>query len=877
VAENDPEIGASSSEGWLKEIVGGLAPPRRPLSVGEKLGPYEIAGVLGAGGMGEVYRARDPRLGREVALKVLPGGRQVDDLTLGRFREEARAAAALSHPNLLAIHDVALDAGVPYMVFELLDGETLRQRMGREPLGVREALGLAAQIAAGLAAMHGQGIVHRDLKPENLFVTTEGRAKILDFGLAKHASSPAAAAEPALTREGTVLGTIGYMSPEQVRGAPADARSDVFAFGAVLYEMISGSRAFEGKTDVELMAAILRDDPAPLTARGRAVPPLLEATVRRCLEKKPAQRFQSVADLAFQLGAIAGLGTEPHPVLPAERRGRWRWPALLVATAVAAAALAWMLSRPRREEPPAPASFERMTYRNGIVESARFAPDNRGIVYSASWEGAEPRLFSTSARVGSVDLGVPNAEVVSISQSGEMALILRRRPGGDPFERPGVLAQAPLGGGAPRELRERVHDADFAPSGADMAVAIGENRAERIEYPLGRVLYSTAGWVSHVRISPRGDRIAFLDHPVRLDDLGTVAVVDTSGHKRTLTRRWSTVWGLAWSPSGEELWFSAARQGRHRRLRAVDLSGRERTLARLPGNLTLLDVARDGRALLTIHQGRSDVFALAPGEKRERNLAWFDTSHATGMSADGRMLLLSEVSDAAGPLDATFLRRTDGSPAIRLAEGYGRDLSPDGKWAIVGQTVPPFRLHLVPTGAGELRPFTDMSLHSLGAWWVPGGERIVVTARKGDEAMRAYVLEIAGGAPRPISPTGIRWKDGAVSPDGKAFVGIDAAGVLRAYPLVGGEPRGIPGALPGDAPARFSPDGRYLFVYRREESPVRVYRIELSRGRRELWREIVLPDPIATFDRLKLSADAKAYAYCVMQVRSDLFVVSGLR
>src|SRR5262249_46959275 len=292
------------------------------ISAGSRLGPYEVVSPLGAGGMGEVYRARDTRLGREVAIKVLPPSLSADADRLRRFEQEARAAGVLNHPNITAVYDIGEHCGAPYVVQELLEGETLRQALAGAKLPPRKAIEYALQIAHGLAAAHEKGIVHRDLKPENLFVTKDGRVKILDFGLAKlvHAETgPEATGLPTVTggtEPGVVLGTLGYMSPEQVKGKAADARSDIFSFGAILYEMLSGRRAFHGDSAAETMSAILREEPPDLSVTNQSISPGLERIVRHCIEKNPEQRFHSAHDVAFALEALPGLSTPGVPAVP---------------------------------------------------------------------------------------------------------------------------------------------------------------------------------------------------------------------------------------------------------------------------------------------------------------------------------------------------------------------------------------------------------------------------------------------------------------------------------------------------------------------------------------------------------------------------------
>jgi eukaryotic-like serine/threonine-protein kinase len=371
-------------------------PERSALATDVRLGPYEIVAPLGAGGMGEVYRARDERLGREVAVKVLPADSSSDPDRLRRFQQEAKAAGALNHPNLVAVFDTGQHEGSPYVVFELLDGVTLRQRLGGGPLPARKAVDYAVQIAQGLAAAHEKGIVHRDLKPENLFVTRDGRVKILDFGLAKlrpalDPDAPRKEGDSTATGAGVVLGTIGYMSPEQVRGEPADPRSDVFALGSVLYEMLSGRRPFSGETAAEVMTAILKEDPPELAKPD--VPAGLERVVRRCLEKRPEERFQSARDIGFAMEAASGAASIQRP------RG-WLGPiaAALVAGAVMGGLTVWRVMRPWATHDAAAIGVTRFTWSlpAGLeLDSAPVvSPDSRAIAFTATdAAGAGTRLF----------------------------------------------------------------------------------------------------------------------------------------------------------------------------------------------------------------------------------------------------------------------------------------------------------------------------------------------------------------------------------------------------------------------------------------------------------------------------------------------------
>ncbi|HYA26261.1 MAG TPA: serine/threonine-protein kinase, partial [Terriglobales bacterium] len=408
------------------------------LTPGEKLGPYEIQSSLGAGGMGEVYRARDSRLKRDVAVKVLPKALSSDPDRLRRFEQEALATAALNHPNILAVFDIGDNQGSPYVVSELLEGETLRDRLRTGPIPVRKALEYALQVAHGLAAAHEKGIIHRDLKPENLFLTKDGRVKILDFGLAKLTQSePGAHASLATVSHGTeagvVLGTAGYMSPEQVRGQSLDARSDIFSFGAILYEMLSGKRAFHGATPADTMSSILKEEPADLSATNRNISPALERIVHHCLEKNPEARFHSASDIAFDLEHLSGISAGSARVAPVEAAppSRRNLIGLVGALALALMTLGvgWWFGHASTYT--APPEYKQITFRTGFVSNARFAPDGT-VVYSASWEGGDKQLYmSRENEPNARELGVKDAELLAISRKGELAIRLNSvSPGG---------------------------------------------------------------------------------------------------------------------------------------------------------------------------------------------------------------------------------------------------------------------------------------------------------------------------------------------------------------------------------------------------------------------------------------------------------------
>jgi serine/threonine protein kinase/Tol biopolymer transport system component len=852
------------------------------LSAGTKLGPYAIVAPLGAGGMGEVYRARDERLKRDVAVKVLPASFSDDADRLRRFEQEAQAAGGLNHPNITAVYDIGAHGGAPYIVTELLEGETLRARLSGGALAARKAIDYAMQIAKGLAAAHEKGIVHRDLKPENVFLTKDGRVKILDFGLAKLTQTEDKGPQtnlPTATEPGVVMGTLGYMSPEQVKGRPADARSDIFSFGAILYEMLSGLRAFHRDSAAETMSAILREEPVDLSATNRSVQPGLERIVRHCLEKNPEERFFSARDLAFDLEALSGLsGPTTAPAALPGGRSRPSW--ALFSSAVAATALVvgtWGFLSAKKAGDRPPPSFRQLTFRRGQILSARFAPDGQTVMYSAAWDGKPMEIFvgrpeSPESRA----FGLQSAEVLAISKSGEMAVSLNRFTAGA-FRRTGTLAQLSVAGGAPREVLKEIEWADWAPDGKSLAIVRAVPGKLRLEYPAGKVLYETSGWVSHPRVSPDGDRVAFIDHPTPGDDGGSIVSVDRSGRTSKLSEPFASAQGLAWSPGGD-VWFTATEVGSNRALYSTTRSARVRLRVRIPGSLTLQDVSHDGRVLVARDTLRNEVVALAPGETKERDLTWLDWSLPAAISPDGRRLLFSESGEGGGAGYSVYIRKTDGSPAVRLGEGNAQDLSPDGEWAlaIVHSASDP-QLVAFPTGAGEPKIFAKEGLSVYGASWLPDGKSVVLTASEPGHGPRLYLRGFEGGKPRALTPEGYIG-DGVVAPDGKWMVvtGPDRRRYL--YPISGGEPAAIPGLDREDSVDQRSVDGRSLYVHRRGEVPVKIYRLDLATGQKQLWRTLMPADAAGVAGISPgPTPSGDAYVYNYVRTLSDLYLVEGLK
>ncbi len=611
-----------------------------PLTSGTRLGPYEIIAPLGAGGMGEVYRARDTRLDRDVAIKVLPQHLSANPEVRARFEREAKTVSSLNHPRICTLFDVGREGETDYLVMELVEGETLAQRLTKGPLPTAEILKLGAQVADALDRAHRAGVIHRDLKPGNVMLTKSG-AKLMDFGLARSAGMPGAArgsgeisgltqsptvAAP-LTAEGTIVGTFQYMAPEQLEGREADARSDIWALGCVFYEMATGRRAFEGKGQASLIAAIMNTEPAPLGALAPMAPPAFERLVKQCIAKDPDDRWQSAGDLSHELQWIADAGSRagvPTPV-SAQRASRERIAWLLTAVLAVVAATFALRSGNRSG---GQVTFQQLSYQPAAIFRAAFAPDGKTIVYSAAREGNTPEIFTVRPEYPEPQsLGLHSAQLLSVSSTGELAVLTDARYLAHRLFT-GTLARMPLGGGAPREILESVREADWSPDGSQLAIIRLVQGRDRLEFPIGHVLCESGGYLSDLRVSPRGDRIAYFEHPSRFDDRGSVNVVDLHGKKTVLSDGYWGEEGIAWTKDGAEILFSASYGGNTWTIYAVTLAGKRRVALESAGGLTIHDVARDGRWLATRDDQRDGIMVHTPESNEDRDLSWLISPRA---------------------------------------------------------------------------------------------------------------------------------------------------------------------------------------------------------------------------------------------------------
>src|SRR5688572_21230420 len=858
---------------------------------GARLGPFEILTPLGAGGMGEVYRARDTRLDRTVAIKVLPSdllhapGRRIE-----RFRREALAVARITHPHICTLHDGGEDGPAIFLVMEYVEGVTLAARLGDGPLPMDLALRAAIRIADALDHAHRQGVVHADLKPGNIMLTRDS-VKLLDFGLAKlKARDDETPGDPTrserLTEIGSIVGTIPYMAPGQIEGREVDSRTDIFAFGVVLFEMLSGQRPFAGDSRASLMAAIVTAEPPTLSSLQPRVPAALERLIRRCLAKDPDDRWQTARDMAAELRWIAEEGSANIPAVATTRRSRrallWAGVAGAALTgAVVAATAASMWPR------PGVAEYLPATFRKGIVSAARFTPDGQSFVYSASWEGQPYAAFL--ARPGNPDardLQLQDARIMSISQAGDMAVLF----GGQNITHTWgtrMLARIPMAGGARRDMLSGVVDADWIPGSDALAVIRdpGSNRPWTVEFPAGTTVHETpAAW--SLRVSPDGSRVAFFEGPVMFGSpaQAMITVVDRSGRKSTVAQDWAGI-GLAWAPSGNEIWFTATRPAPGEfapSLHAVSLSGVERPVYRAADWLVLHDISRDGRVLMSRNTIRIGLTCKRPGDTSERDLTWQLASAAQGISPDGKMLVFEdELLSSPSGNPSIFSRNVEGSPAISIGDGTGAALAPDGKWVVANRGE---NLVLLPTGAGAMVTLPKGELVRIGSGaWLPDSKRIVFTGYAADNTPRGYLQEIPAGLPRTITPPGVVLADKAAARDESSVLGR-VSGTWVLFPIHGGDGRPVPVLTPEDIPLQWSHGGRYVYTVASAgdgtQAAVDVFRVELATGDRTLWKTLMPSDPVGVEDMRRtvvITPDAQSYCYSYQRRLGDLFVVDRLK
>jgi len=542
--------------------------------------------------------------------------------------------------------------------------------------------------------------------------------------------------------------------------------------------------------------------------------------------------------------------------------------------------LGWWLGS-RGHGPAGMAEYQQITFRTGSIGNARFTPDG-SIVYSAAWDGGEEQLYmSRTDDPGARELGIKDAELLSISKGGELAIRLRTVfPGG--YKRVGTLARVPLSGGTPREVLENVGDADWSANGDSMAITryVPENNHWHLEYPAGKVLLDTINWISHPKISPDGKWIAFADHEnPGGDDEGSLAVIGADGkeQEKKLSSGWTSLQGILWSTAGDEIWFTSTNTGQASNPRAVTLSGKLRTITNVPGGLWLEDL-RNGTVLTVANHERLAIRGLGPGGKEEQELGWFGWSELRDISRDGRKILFEEEGDGGGPNYTVYLRDTDGSPPARIGEGLAMAISPDTKWAIT-RRAKGGPLNLVPTGAGESRQLTHDDVSYDRAQFFPDGKRLLAYGIEAAHGGRDYVIDLSSGDSKAITPEGMSGVQ--LSPDGKSVAVRASDGKRGIWSLEAGAFRAIPGLESKDTVIGWTPDGESVYVapYIRGAKAYQVYRANIQTGKLEPWKSFGadIGAQGATLVAPHLSSDGTAYAYLYVRILSEAYVVTGLK
>ena len=871
------------------------------LAQGSTLGPYRIAGFLGSGGMGEVYRARDSRLGREVAIKVLLDESARDARRVRRFEQEARAASALNHPNIVVIYEFGEwqanghDEPIQCIAMEIVNGRSLGSLLVEGRLGVRRCLDLVAPLADGLASAHEMGIIHRDLKPSNIVITPEGHPKILDFGIAKF-HEPADGYDESTRMETAtgpraIIGSTGYMSPEQARGRAATPASDQFSLGCVLYEMLTGRRAFPQPDPIENQAAIIREDPPPVEESTPGIPLPLRWIVARCLAKEPRERFACSRDLARALQTLRDHVAEMESGGPNGGPSRgWRRlaPAAVGAVALAAAGAAGMWLFATLHPAPGP-EFRTLTFRRGLVSRALYAPGTGAILYAAAWEGQPARTYQTLAESSGLGRALDAETQFPLAYSGDGSEVLvLRGPFSSAISLLGTLAWWPALGGKPRDILEGAGWADWASRSRLLAVVrdLGAERVLEIrntDRGVVRTVFRSPGGLSHVRISPDEKTVAFIKHPTLVDADGAVWAVGLDGSRpRALTPHLARCLGLDWNSRTGELWFSGTRATTtDTSVWAVDLSGSLRSLYTLPGYFVLQSVRPSGgpqedRCLLLSFGDVTTLTVRRDGGAPEDH-SWFSWTIVTDLSEDRRSLLFYDrgASDASF---GTWVRALAGGDAVRLAEGVPSRFSPDGQSivTVLRDAGRPPQLALVPVGAGTRRQLTDSKASH--QWPAFAGPHTVIFVRSEEGASEVWRMETDGTGALSLGATGCDLP--AADPAGRRFVCVYGAEgrQLRVFPMVKGEGRRL----------YELPSGTRIKYVRWDSAGHRVFAVTESRlalsldatSGRVLSQETLPLAGAGPYDKLNgaaFSDDAKVQAYSVAVRSSTLYQLTGLR
>jgi hypothetical protein len=865
-----------------------------------QIGPHAIQRELGRGGMGVVYLATDTRLDRQVAIKALPEHLASDADRLARFQREAKLLATLNHPNVGAIYGLEEVDGSRYLILEYVEGETLADRLQQGPLPIDEAIAVAVQIAAALEAAHEKGVVHRDLKPGNIMIAPDGRVKVLDFGLARQTKSaasainadsqsptlvsPAAVHSPTIT--GEIMGTAGYMSPEQARGKPVDKRSDIFSFGCVLYEMLGGRRAFEGETVSDLLATLLTREPQ-WDELPKRVGPTLRSVLSRCLEKNRSSRYRDIGDVAYDLvrapdaDAVTASGA-PKAVPARVYRVVAAVGVLATLVAITLAMVLWGAFRTA----PSPPQFQKLTFSVQFITSGRFTSDGRTVVFSAARDRMTSELFVLRPEdLQPRKLGASNVQLLAVSATGELAVLT----GAEYLSHRtyiGTLARMPLTDAPPREVLDHVTAADWSPDGSEFAVIRRIADRSRLEYPIGTVLAESTGYLSDVRISPNGELVAFMEHDLDHDNRGPVVIVNRKGAEVARSSHYRGEEGLAWAADAKSVFFSAQSErgraptspgGGEYIIWALSLDGTVRKVLTGAVDLIIHDVHPSGKVLGSTETNLSYLVSRLAGETAERDVLSLEYSYPAAISADGRSLLFTDESLVAGPNYAVRFQATPDSPAVHLGEGKALDLSPDGKSVLAMVLVVPPRLMIYAIGAGAPQDISPAGFVSYRrAFFYPDGKSLLLSGTEMGKGPRCYRLELPDGAVRAVTPEGT--DEGRLSPDGLAVVARRRGVGWFEFPINGGEEKPLRGLKAGDEVIGWSRDGRSLFVLADRNVSPRIERYEVFTGKRKVVQELTAGgSAVTSVWNVVLSADELSYAYTFDRSVSVLYAVEGVR
>ena len=854
--------------------------------IGKTYAHYKVLSHLGSGGMGDVYCARDTKLQRDVALKFLPVEMSQNSERLARFDREARALATLQHTNVASAYGLEQSPEARFLVMELVEGEGLDERMAHGPIGQTEARQLAAQIACGLEAAHEKGIVHRDLKPANIRLTPDGTVKILDFGLAKAWSdddpdtdlSDSPTMTALATIQGVILGTAGYMSPEQARGQTVNKQTDIWAFGVILWEMLTGQRLFDGSTTSDVMAGVLKGE-----ISDKQLPPDTPAAMlrllRRCLERDRKHRLRDIGDAALELAAAEeepDSGTENMPAT-----GWFSLPVWLVILAVAVAGTGfatWLFLDGSDSESGTTqiVEFQQKTFSEQMIFNAQFLPGGQGIIYSSAQFGNVPQLHHLShASAAPRKIGPRGTTLLSVSDSGELAVLIDAKYLNHRVL-DGTLARMSVEG-HPRPLIENVRDADWG-EGEELAIVRRVGGVDRLEYPVGNILYESSGYISEPRISPDGKQVAFLDHQWWLDDRGWLKVVDQSRLVTTLSEEFWAVQGVVWQEDGLSILFSGATGSAKLAPMVASLeSGQVTPVLSTPDAATVLDVDEQGQLLVLNARLRYGVVARPRNSDAEIDLTWLDLCWGPRLTPDGKTLVFS---DGHGGENYSVVTRTiDGSPLTTLGPGDVQSLSHDGAWVAALIANPP-GVAVYPIGTGAARSLAPGPISQFHhAFWLPDNEHVLIIGNEAGGPVRCYRQSIFGGLPVALDTPGAENFD-MPTLDGKAILGQDQDRAWSLYPLDGGQPRPMPGLHGGDEIWAWNPDGTAVYVTERRMVPTKLIRVDLSSQERR--PEFTIgperePGLVWISINGRVFDPANGYAYGYLKDLGGLFVVDGVR